>query len=513
MKKAPASTMGAFAPVESRDANPDRGIHSDGETLLRLVIDVNAIASVAERSARSRKRCYSRLGGVRQDPCRVRSFTFICNLRSAETTSRKKHTTLHSVAVYLHSAHEGAPALIVVLRRQACSARTSRGPNDTNLGFAECKPDVVFGCTGVHAHAEFVASRVSTSGLWLQAQWRSVHDVCGLFSRGNAPSAPQRYQHSRWKLLKAQKRSLYNSKPIRMPFDCIETPAAISPAMKSKYQSTIILAALFIAAAIAAALYIYLHHQATPPSNVAPTGKLNAEQLEKPPIPRDGKLHLSDDASPSLGGTALADVIDTAKSEAKSGNAAIAYSLFKELRQCLFLDRQLDDLKNDVNSNGVSNKSASAQLDSLDAKIKRCEGISEETAKSYLDWLDLAARSGNTDAQVAYITEFGLAAQSESHRFDTAWLEDYKSKSIRYLQSASSGGDVNAMLALATTYWAGDLVPQDKVSAYAYWYAVAESGLVPQSERALPAWESQMTQEEVERARRLGDSLLSNCCN
>ena len=93
-----------------------------------------------------------------------------------------------------------------------------------------------------------------------------------------------------------------------------------------------------------------------------------------------------------------------------------------------------------------------------------------------------------------------------------SWIERYKTNTLQFLTAAASDGSVDALSQLADVYKNGLIAPADPVRAYAYEYAVSQSGLVGTASQLLDLWAKDMTSAQIEQARQLGNSIYQQCC-
>src|SRR5690606_33584920 len=102
---------------------------------------------------------------------------------------------------------------------------------------------------------------------------------------------------------------------------------------------------------------------------------------------------------------------------------------------------------------------------------------SERSARSYMQWLRMAAVAGNPRAMVEYaanlVPRFGVldGADRTESLSPLAYAEEiavYRQQAIDYLGQAQAMGEPEALLELARQYDDGSLYPPDALHAYAY---------------------------------------------
>jgi TPR repeat protein len=208
----------------------------------------------------------------------------------------------------------------------------------------------------------------------------------------------------------------------------------------------------------------------------------------------------------------LAERLDEIERQARSGDPDIGYALALELMHCLELDGHYAETANELDTHPERTDSIARQIDALDEQREHCKGITSDQMRGFSDWIELAARRGSVRAQIDYPTLAGQLLSSPDHALDTAWIDNYKANSLQFLQSAADGGSVDALNQLAHTYADGIMVPKDITMAYAYAFAVSQTGLVVTTPKLLDFWAQGMTPEQIEAARAEGAKIFARCC-
>lgn len=143
-----------------------------------------------------------------------------------------------------------------------------------------------------------------------------------------------------------------------------------------------------------------------------------------------------------------------------------------------------------------------------------CTGVTAEKIAEAESFLKRAAELGELEAQLSYA---GVASMRYVTAEDIAKniksFEQYKTDSMRYLSSAASTGNVDAMLSVSGAYSEGIIVEKNNVRSYAYMYAANLSGLSQTPTNALAELSTSMNASEIQQATALGKSIYSKCCN
>lgn len=176
--------------------------------------------------------------------------------------------------------------------------------------------------------------------------------------------------------------------------------------------------------------------------------------------------------------------------KARAGDPDSAYTLSRILLDCY----QLEVEGNELSGYGSKDKG-------------RCEGIHIDSLKDAAHWLQVAAEKGLVAAQTLYPNVAAKSMSSTDMIRDPAMVQDYKERSISYLAQAAGKGSTSAMNQLSSAYANGIMVTADPVLAYAYDYAATKlHGVAPDDSRY------ELTPDQREAAKRIGDKLLSQCC-
>jgi TPR repeat protein len=195
--------------------------------------------------------------------------------------------------------------------------------------------------------------------------------------------------------------------------------------------------------------------------------------------------------------TKYADRYPALSALAESGDASAAFQLYEDLKRCASAEAREEAMEALAAESGdkalVSNIVASLSEDRV-----VCAGLSDEQLAARDHWIDVAARLGQPEAQLAY---FSVATE----KFDTpekvvANIEEIariKTQALIYLTSAAEKGNRTAIFNLANHYHDGTLARRDPVKAYAYMRLLQQRGGVDSATKYLDLWRRDMTTEQV----------------
>ena len=146
-------------------------------------------------------------------------------------------------------------------------------------------------------------------------------------------------------------------------------------------------------------------------------------------------------------------------------------------------------------------------------ELAKCQDLTEEQISQGLHWLQIAAENGNEAAQVRYAQSLGRLFPSRTELVrDPERLIQFKNDALRYLQSASLNGNVDAMVALAQNHKDGLIVPHDLEAVYAY-LDVADRTHLLEPIPSLQYLRNELTAEQLARATQLGNQIYQQCCS
>lgn len=205
----------------------------------------------------------------------------------------------------------------------------------------------------------------------------------------------------------------------------------------------------------------------------------------------------------------LADVLAELVPRAEQGDAEAAYQLFIKINDCKWA------IEGVSSAHPTTDKAAQAVekawlTDTL-TRLENCEGITDELIDSLAKWLTLAADGGDPLAQLTYASSSDLIVGGASQMLaNPRAVEDYKTKSLRFLTTLAERGDVSAILHLSIAYGAGVLVPRDPIKAYAYAYL---ANLIGSNNSAIvQALGAHLTPEQLQQGQQMAISLHRRCC-
>jgi hypothetical protein len=190
----------------------------------------------------------------------------------------------------------------------------------------------------------------------------------------------------------------------------------------------------------------------------------------------------------------LKDNLAQLSRDAEAGSNAAAYYLATGLYGCRRVER--------------GNQLAVSDSEGLPGFSADCRGLKPEDLGAFKHWLQLAADRGDIEAQVSYSLFIGDSISMQDALRDPAGLEDYKRRSVDYLNRAAASGSPAAFRRLSIFYADGVMVPQDYALAYAYRMAYVNATGASAS-GVEETYFSNLGVEEKKRARKLAQQLNS----
>jgi TPR repeat protein len=207
-------------------------------------------------------------------------------------------------------------------------------------------------------------------------------------------------------------------------------------------------------------------------------------------IPAKAKLAFLRPTPKIIIGNALQN-ISQYEAAASTGDGEAAFIIFQVLYECSLQAKKLGGM----------------------GKID-CTGVSSEQIANAEKFLKIGAEAGHLEAQLSYP---GVASMRymkvEDIARNTTEFQQFKNDSMRYLSSAASSGNVDAMLGISNAYREGLITEKNNIRAYAYMHAANLSGLSSTPTNALIRLNNEMTPDEVQQATSMGNSIYKQCCN
>ena len=212
--------------------------------------------------------------------------------------------------------------------------------------------------------------------------------------------------------------------------------------------------------------------------------------------------------------TSLIEQLNQLEMFAREGNVRAAYLLAQNLRYCFYspVDEQTYQMRV---SSALENNEDDRFLVTLNEKYEYCQGVNQTYKNKFVEYLALAAKSGNVNAMVDYgsaHTELLVKIKSETEstlNTRTQVLADQQ----KYLTVAAQHGNVKAIARLADDLWRQKFGHNDGVLALAYLYLVLELTTDSQIYSRYEWLEQRMIERlslnEVEQARELTRKLKS----
>lgn len=159
---------------------------------------------------------------------------------------------------------------------------------------------------------------------------------------------------------------------------------------------------------------------------------------------------------------------------AEKGDAHSAYLVSQKIRWCYELPRRLQA----VADAGGDVKDASwlePQFNKLMQEKESCADVPNSAIGDRFKWIEMAAEKGEINALLDYYMYGSPVVENpELGLKNPALLDEYKTKSLRYLHRAAAACSHEAFVSLSGIYQDGIMAPADAVAAYMY--ALAASG-------------------------------------
>lgn len=219
---------------------------------------------------------------------------------------------------------------------------------------------------------------------------------------------------------------------------------------------------------------------------------------------------------PKLPATKKEDVLSSSYLElhtsAQEGDSAAAYLLSTKLRFCSEVGPRMDLFARYVEE-GTMEESDDRYHQVL-KDWRQCSDVPEASYENRYAWLEKAAQLGDERALLDYV-RFGssLVEHPELAYRDPSALEQYKTNSLRFLNTAATRGSVEAMVELSGIYSDGYLTNKDDTLSYAYSYAASQAGEASNNIlRLMEMQRAKLPAEEEARGRQIGETILYKCC-
>ena len=230
-----------------------------------------------------------------------------------------------------------------------------------------------------------------------------------------------------------------------------------------------------------------------------PPSSLSRPTHDEPILGRNGR-------TVNFGGLTPQQYIAKWSSQARIGNLEAAYRVYQAESVCAAND--------DPETEFVNPAEREQFVARRDAQQKLCAGVTPAQVQERLHFLGIAARGGNSAAQIDFYTEGpnGKTLDLAESKND-AVVEQWKKEAIEFLKSAGDHGEPFALGLLSMAYDVGDLVPQDSATSLAY--SVAEATLrkhpvaVDQLRRR---YGGQLTDADFQQALQRGQRMAQDCC-
>lgn len=162
-------------------------------------------------------------------------------------------------------------------------------------------------------------------------------------------------------------------------------------------------------------------------------------------------------------------MLEGMKARALEGDNDAALQLYVDLQTCRDVLRRGEDFIK-TNGQGLPEDIRESTRKTIEKQLDNCKGISAEDTRGILQWIELAARRGDPQAKImwisSYIEEKGGGPWMIQHPEDVV---EYKKKSMDYLNELADKCSTTAVSMLFWEYYSvGILTEKNDSSAYLY---------------------------------------------
>lgn len=209
-------------------------------------------------------------------------------------------------------------------------------------------------------------------------------------------------------------------------------------------------------------------------------------------------------------GNAL-EIVSALRPLAESGDSKSALLLYLKLSSCHSALTSIPDQREveAYRKVGADND----LLKNMAQALEECDGVSDKLLAERGAWLEAAANAGLVEAQILYGIDSSAILGNESEMLrDPEKVQQYKSNAMKFLNSAASGGNVDALMRLGNAYDKGVIARQDSVRAYAYFRAaqLVKPDVVPNN--LVSTFQSGVPSSQINRANEIAQSIAKACC-
>lgn len=220
----------------------------------------------------------------------------------------------------------------------------------------------------------------------------------------------------------------------------------------------------------------------------------------------DNMIYTRGGQAVDFGGKNASEAIAAFIGDARRGDKDAAYKVYQAESVCATNDDPVAEMQTEDDR-----KAAAAERE----KIKKfCAGVSPAQIQERMHFLELAARAGNTQAQVDFYME-GPNGRPDTGTLDPKdpSVQQWRSESLAYLTSAGKQGDPFALGLLSTLYDGGVLGDRDPKMSMAY--SIAENyarGHALSDAQLQRRYGKQLSESDFTAAQQLGAQIASSCC-
>jgi TPR repeat protein len=194
----------------------------------------------------------------------------------------------------------------------------------------------------------------------------------------------------------------------------------------------------------------------------------------------------------------LADEFDSLLARARR-EPAFAHTLASALNVCTFEAEATRKL--DFRLRAYNDERDEREIEQFDSMFSKCRGLGTDRMALRFELAEQAARAGVLQAQLNYSNYISRAISDGSAPPTPGTTERYRRNAAAFVLAAARSGDPEGLYAAYRMYRAGYLVPQDLVLAYQYAEQFGRVTSGPTAQQMLDQLASQMTPEQLRRAR------------
>lgn len=152
--------------------------------------------------------------------------------------------------------------------------------------------------------------------------------------------------------------------------------------------------------------------------------------------------------------------------DANGGDAVAATRLYLMLQNCEKIQAGTPSLES-LRRDEAAQVDVEATLLQRAAELEHCASIDKKIIAERASWLGMAAEAGLLQAQLIYAVQAEeLLGGAQGMLQNPESVQRHRANAMRYLDSAASTGNIDAILVLSDVYQGGVLTPRDPVAAY-----------------------------------------------